>query len=141
MSEPDCVFCQIIRKETPASVVYEDEQVTAFMSNHPVNIGHTLVVPKTHYTDIYQIPDDEAAYLFKIAKRMAEAVKKATGIRAIRIVENNGKDAGQVIFHLHVHVIPMMPENHFRIENELRAQKRLEEDAEKIRQQLDRDSP
>lgn len=141
MSEPDCVFCQIIRKETPASVVYEDEQVTAFMSNHPVNIGHTLVVPKTHYTDIYQIPDDEAAYLFKIAKRMAEAVKKATGIRAIRIVENNGKDAGQVIFHLHVHVIPMMPENHFRIENELRAQKRLEEDAEKIRQQLDRDTP
>ncbi len=64
MSE-DCIFCQIIRKETPASIVYEDAQVIAFLTNRPVNEGHTLVVPKKHYENIYEISEEEAAYLFK----------------------------------------------------------------------------
>ena len=131
-----CVFCQIIRKEAPASMVYEDEQVAAFLSNRPVNVGHTLVVPKKHYTDVYEIPDEEAAYLFKVAKRIARAVKEATGIQGIRIVQNNGRDAGQVIFHLHVHVIPMKPHDHFFHENGVRTPELLEADAEKIRRQL-----
>ena len=118
-------------------MVYEDEQVIAFLSNRPVNVGHTLVVPKKHYTDIYEFPEDETAYIFKIAKRIALAVKEATGVEAIRIVQNNGKDAGQIIFHLHVHLIPMKPHNHLKIVNDLRAPGRLEEDAGKIREQLD----
>jgi len=137
MSEPDCVFCQIIRREAPASMVYEDEEVIAFLSNHPVNVGHTLVVPKKHYIDIYEFPEDEAAYIFKIAKRIAQAVKEATGVEAIRIVQNNGKDAGQIIFHLHVHIIPMKPQNHLKIVNDLRTPDRLEEDAGKIMEKLD----
>jgi histidine triad (HIT) family protein len=96
----ESVFCQIIRKEAPASVVYEDAQAVAFLSNHPVNVGHTLVAPKKHYRDIYEIPQEEAANLFKIVKRVAQAVKDAMGIEGIRIVQNNGKDAGQVVFHL-----------------------------------------
>ena len=107
----ECIFCQIIRKEAPASIVYEDEQVVAFLSNRPVNEGHTLVVPKKHYENIYDIPEEEAAYLFKIVKRVAHAVKDATGAEGIRIVQNNGEAAGQVIFHLHVHIIPMKPHN------------------------------
>ena len=138
MYKVTCEFCQIIRREAPASIVYEDEQVTVFLSNHPVNVGHTLVVPKRHYIDISEIPEDEAAYLFKIAKRIAQAVKQATGVEAIRIVQNNGKDAGQIIFHLHIHIIPMKPQNIFKIENELRTPELLERDAEKIRQQLGR---
>ena len=133
MSESPCVFCQIIRRESPASIVYEDEQVTAFLSNRPVNEGHTLVVPKRHYVNIFEIPEDEAAYLFKVAKRVAQAVAEATGVEAIRIVQNNGKNAAQVIFHLHVHVIPMKPQNQFRREVDLRALEFLEKDAEKIR--------
>ena len=133
MSEITCVFCQIIRREAPASIVYEDEQVAAFLSNRPVNEGHTLVVPKKHYTNIFEIPEDEAAYLFKVAKRVAEAVKEATGIEAFRIVQNNGKDAAQVIFHLHVHIIPMKPQNQFRREINLRSIEQLEQDAEEIR--------
>ncbi len=105
----ECVFCQIIRKEAPASIVYEDAQVVAFLSNRPVNVGHTLVAPKKHYENIYEIPEEEAAYLFRIVTKIARAVKDATGIEGIRIVQNNGKDAGQVIFHLHVHIIPMNP--------------------------------
>jgi histidine triad (HIT) family protein len=57
----ECAFCKIIRKEATTNIVYEDEQVAAFLSNRPVNIGHTLVVPKKHYENIYQIPEQEAA--------------------------------------------------------------------------------
>jgi histidine triad (HIT) family protein len=136
MSESACIFCRIIRKEAPASILYEDEQVAAFLSNRPVNVGHTLVVPKKHYADIYEIPEEEAAHLFKITKRIAQAVKEATEIEGIRIVQNNGKDAGQVIIHLHVHIIPMKPQDQFRHERGLRTLELLEKDAEKIRQRL-----
>ena len=136
MSETACIFCQIIRKEAPASIVYEDEQVLAFMNNRPVNTGHTLVVPKKHYADIYEIPEEEAANLFKITKRIAQAVKEATNIEAIRIVQNNGEDAGQVVFHLHVHVIPLKPRNGFPHQNSVRAMEQLMKDAEEIRQRL-----
>ncbi len=131
-----CIFCQIVRKESPASFVYEDEQVAAFLSNRPVNVGHTLIVPKKHYVDIYEMPEEEAAYLFKIVKRMAHAVKDANDNPAIRIVQNNGKDAGQVIFHMHVHIIPMKSGNHFFHENDSRLPELLDADAEKIRAQV-----
>ena len=136
MTEPVCVFCQIIRREVPASVVYEDEQLIVFLSNHPVNEGHALVVTKKHVENIYEVTEDEAAYLFKIAKRMAHAVKDATDVEGIRIVQNNGKDAGQIIFYLHVHVIPMKPNNHLQHENGFRTREQLEADAEKIKQHL-----
>jgi histidine triad (HIT) family protein len=131
-----CVFCQIIRKQATASIVYEDNRVIVFLSHHPVNEGHALVVPKEHYENIYEIPEDETAHLFKIAKRTAHAVNEATGIEGIRIVQNNGKDAGQIVFHLHVHIIPMKPHEQFRHENGFRPPELLAKDAEKIRRFL-----
>ncbi len=109
----DCVFCQIIRKESPASFVYEDDRVVVFLSNRPVNEGHSLVVPKKHYENIYEVPDDEVEYLFKIAKHVSVAVRDAMAAEGIRVVQNNGVAAGQVIFHFHVHVIPMKPHEGF----------------------------
>lgn len=132
----ECVFCKIARKEAPASIVYEDTQVIAFLSSRPVNAGHTLVIPKKHYENIYEIPEDKLAYLFKIVKKIAHAVKDATGTEGIRIVQNNGEAAGQVVFHLHVHIIPMKPHNQFRHENSYRTAEELDRDAEKIRQHL-----
>src|SRR5208283_1698142 len=132
----ECIFCQITHKEAPASIVYEDTQVAAFLSNHPINVGHTLVAPKKHYENIYEIPEEEAAYLFKIVKKIAHAVKTATGIEGIRIVQNNGEAAGQVVFHLHVHVIPMKPSSQLLYEHGFRAAELLSEDAEKIRRHL-----
>jgi histidine triad (HIT) family protein len=135
----DCVFCQIIRKEAFASIVYEDKQVMAFLSNRPVNEGHTLVIPKKHYVNIYEIPEEEACYLFKMAKRVAQAVSDAMAAEGIRIVQNNGEAAGQVIFHLHVHIIPLKPHEGFshgkayRNPSSPRDQESLELDAEKIR--------
>ncbi len=138
----DCIFCQIIRKEASASIVYEDEQVVAFLSNRPVNEGHMLVVPKKHYANIFEIPEDEAAYLFKIAKRVAHAVRDAMDAEGIRLVQNNGWAAGQVVFHLHVHVIPMAPNDGFvhgkafRDHSNSRGSEELQKAAEKIRQHL-----
>lgn len=128
-----CTFCKIVRKEAPAGVVYEDESVIAFMSIQPVNIGHTLVVPKKHYENIFEIPEEEHAYLYKIVKKIASAVKRATSAAGIRIVQNNGTAAGQVIFHLHVHVIPMNTHGFFSREPEIRDLQALERDAAEIR--------
>src|SRR4030043_1208217 len=102
----DCIFCRIIRKEAPASFVYEDDCVVAFLTNRPVNEGHTLVIPKKHYENIYDIPEDDIAYLFKIVKRVTHAVKDAMAAEGVRVVQNNGWAAGQVIFHFYVAVIP-----------------------------------
>jgi len=138
----ECIFCQIIRKEATANIVYEDQQVMAFLSNRPVNVGHTLLVSKKHYENIYDIPEDEAAYLFKIVKRMAHAVKDAVNAEGIRIVQNNGAAAGQVVFHLHVHVIPLKSHNKFshdgayRDLTQPRDSEALEQDSEKIRRYL-----
>lgn len=141
MSE-SCVFCKIIRKEAPANFVYEDQRVVAFLSNRPVNEGHTLVVPKKHYENIYEIPEEDVAYLFKIAKRVALAVRDAMAAEGIRVVQNNGWAAGQVIFHIHVHVIPMKPHEGFshgkayRDQTQARMPEALEIDAVKIRGHL-----
>ena len=133
MSE-SCTFCKIVQKEAPASVVYEDEKVIAFMSIQPINVGHTLVVPKKHYENVYEIPEEDVAYLYKIVKKMAHAVKKAVDAEGIRIVQNNGEAAGQVIFHLHVHIIPMNKDHSWLHHPRPRTADALESDAERIRQ-------
>jgi histidine triad (HIT) family protein len=107
MSENTCIFCKTVRKEAAASLVYEDEQVLVFMDIRPVSEGHTLVIPKQHYEDIYDTPEELVACTHKITKLIAIAVKKATNADGISIVQQNGKAAGQDIFHLHIHVIPM----------------------------------
>jgi histidine triad (HIT) family protein len=142
----ECIFCQIIQKQLPACIVYEDKQVVAFLSNRPVNEGHTLVIPKKHYTNIYEISEDETAYLFKIVKRVALAVRASLEADGIRIVQNNGEAAGQVVFHLHVHVIPMKPQEGFshgkayRSPSSSRSEEELEMDAIGIRNCLQQTS-
>jgi histidine triad (HIT) family protein len=133
MSE-SCIFCQIARKEAPASVVYEDDQIIAFMSIHPVSVGHTLVVPKKHYENIYEIPEEEVAYLYKIVKNITYAVNKTVDAEGIRIVQNNGEAAGQVVFHMHVHIIPMSKGHQWIHHPENRDADALKDDARKIRQ-------
>jgi histidine triad (HIT) family protein len=133
MSE-SCIFCKIVREEAPASIVYEDDKVIAFMSIQPINVGHTLVVPKNHYENVYEIPEEEVAYLYKIVKKLSHAVKKAVNAEGIRIVQNNGAAAGQVIFHLHVHIIPMRKGPHGVHYPVDRSADELKDDAKKIRQ-------
>lgn len=102
----DCIFCKIIRGELPSSKVYEDEQVVAFLDIHPVRPGHTLVVPKTHCQDFLDCDGEVGAQLMKAAQKVARAVVFGTQADGFNLGVNNGGAAGQVIFHLHLHVIP-----------------------------------
>jgi histidine triad (HIT) family protein len=106
MDNSSCVFCKIARKQAPASYVYEDENVLAFLDIRPLNEGHTLVIPKEHYVTIFEVPEELVAHLHRIVKRVALAVRESTKADGISIIQQNGKAAGQEIFHLHVHVIP-----------------------------------
>lgn len=103
--EQDCIFCKIIKGELPSTKIYENDYVFAFLDIKPVNIGHTLVIPKKHFKNIYETPEETMSEIIKVAKKVSEAVKK-TGVGGVNIAMNNDKAGGQVIFHSHVHVIP-----------------------------------
>lgn len=138
LSDVPCTFCQIARKQALASLVYEDENVIAFLDLRPLNEGHTLVIPKEHYETIFEIPQELIAYLHGIVKRVAVAVKEATKADGISIIQQNGKAANQDIFHLHVHVVPRYEGQklpHFNEISEVDIEK-LNQTATKIRQYL-----
>ena len=101
-----CNFCRIVAGENPASVVYDDGNVLAFMDLYPANVGHTLVVPREHWETIYDIPEKVLADLFAVVKRVSVAVKEAVGAEGISILQFNEGAAGQSVRHFHVHVIP-----------------------------------
>ncbi|HET8574831.1 MAG TPA: HIT family protein [Candidatus Paceibacterota bacterium] len=102
----DCLFCKIAAGEIPSEKIFEDENTFAFLDIHPTNPGHTLVIPKEHFENLYEIPDKILSALFITTKKLAKAVKAGTKADGINIMMNNEPAAGQVIFHAHVHVIP-----------------------------------
>jgi histidine triad (HIT) family protein len=102
----DCIFCQIAQKKIPSQIVYEDENFIAFLDIHPANKGHTLVIPKNHVKDLNELKEDAAKELFSIVQRVAYAVQKATNANAFNIIQNNGPAAGQIVSHVHIHIIP-----------------------------------
>jgi histidine triad (HIT) family protein len=102
----DCLFCKIIKKEIPANIVYEDKNVIAFLDLFPIHPGHTLVLPKKHYLNIFDAPSAELEKCMKVIKKLSLPVAKATGAHGINIGQNNEKAAGQAIMHLHFHIIP-----------------------------------
>ncbi len=100
------IFEKIINREIPATIVYEDEDTLAFMDIGPVIKGHTLVIPKTCYDSVAKTPDNVLAKLMRVCKRIAAAQIKGLGADGVNIIQNNGKVAGQVVPHIHFHVIP-----------------------------------
>jgi histidine triad (HIT) family protein len=102
----DCIFCKIVKKEIPATVVYEDEEVLVFMDIGPVIKGHALVISKKHHDPVTETPDEVLAKLHLTAKRIAQAQMNGLGADGVNIIQNNGKVAGQEVEHIHVHVIP-----------------------------------
>jgi histidine triad (HIT) family protein len=103
----DCIFCKIIRKEIPSeNFVYENDKIVAFLDIAPSNKGHTLVVPKAHYADLLETPDDVLAEIIVKTKKIAPAVMKAVGAQGFNSIFNTKPAAGQVVFHTHMHIIP-----------------------------------
>jgi histidine triad (HIT) family protein len=102
----DCLFCKIIAGEIPCEKVYEDEHTLAFLDIKPVNFGHTLVVPKEHYLNALDVPEAVFMQMISTAKKVGHTFKKGLGVDDFNIAMNNGTNAGQMVFHAHLHVIP-----------------------------------
>jgi len=136
--DESCIFCKIARKQAPASIIYEDEAVMAFLDIRPLNEGHTLVITKKHYVDLFDIPEDQLNQVHKAAKHVSLAVKKATNADGISIIQQNGRAAGQDIFHIHVHVVPRFEGQKLPGFGELRVVERtkLDDVARKITRQF-----
>lgn len=103
----NCIFCGIVQGDIQAIKVHEDELTLAFMDIQPASHGHTLVIPKAHAPNLFEIPETELAAVTLTAQRIARAVHRALAPDGIRIIQTNGAAAGQTVFHYHVHVIPM----------------------------------
>ncbi len=102
----DCIFCKIVKGEVPCEKIYETSGVFAFLDINAVNKGDVLVVTKKHYAEFIETPEEELAELIKATRKVAEAVNKALKPDGYNILINNKKAAGQVIMHIHAHIIP-----------------------------------
>ncbi len=111
----DCIFCKIVRSELPATKVYEDAEVLGFLDIKPVNPGHTLVIPKKHFESIHDTPDELVAKMIIVAKKIAGAIQKNLGAQGVNIGMNNGRAAGQLVLHAHIHVMPRYGTDSFKL--------------------------
>ncbi len=104
---PDhCIFCDIIHGAAEVSVCYEDATALGFMDIQPVNLGHTLVVPREHYESFLDLPHDLGMHLFDVAMRLAPVIRRVSGCDGMNLVVSSGAAAGQDVYHFHVHLIP-----------------------------------
>ena len=100
------IFTEIIEGKWPGFIIFEDEKHVAILDKYPIDTGHSLVIPKKPYEKITDMPKDEVAELFSLVPQIANAILKATGAVAFSIAQNNGKEAKQIIPHVHIHIIP-----------------------------------
>lgn len=106
-----CIFCKIVKKEIPASIVYEDEQVLAFLDISQVTKGHTLVIPKQHYANFLECDPEVLCHLMQVAQKLAQQIVANTNALGMNILSNVHEVAGQSVPHFHLHLIPRYHEN------------------------------
>lgn len=102
----NCIFCKIISGDIPSTKIFEDDNTLAFLDIKPVNPGHTLVVPKNHSTNIFDIPEKDYLAVMRTVRTITPAIRTGVGAEGVNITSSNEKAAGQEVFHLHVHIIP-----------------------------------
>ena len=105
-SDLTCIFCKIIKGQIPARILNQDDLAVAMLDAFPLADGHTLVVPKIHYSKIQDMDRDTSASVFSLVRKISAALEKAVNVNSTTIAIHNGKEAGQEIPHLHVHIIP-----------------------------------
>ena len=106
-----CLFCQIARGERPSHTIFAGDGVVAFLDIFPCTPGHTLVIPRQHYATLAEMPAEEVGKLFQVAAMVAAKVQSALGAAGFNLGINNGKAAGQEVFHVHIHIIPRYPDD------------------------------
>lgn len=106
MNKEDCLFCKIIAGQIPATKIYENDVVLAFLDIGPISDGHTLVIPKQHFEKVHECPAEVLGQICSRLGKIAKAVAAAMGCQGYNVLCNNGKAAGQLVDHLHFHIIP-----------------------------------
>lgn len=106
MKQDNCIFCKIIAGEIPSYTLYEDEKFKIILDVGPATKGHALILPKEHYANLYELPEETAAEVIKLAKRMMIRMTDKLKCDGFNIVQNNGEAAGQTVNHFHMHLIP-----------------------------------
>ncbi|HEY1042059.1 MAG TPA: HIT family protein [Candidatus Paceibacterota bacterium] len=131
------VFMKIVRRELPAHIVYEDEKTLAFLSTGPVEPGHTLVIPKTPFRNVFDIDQEYFAAVMETVRKIAPAIRDAVGAKGVHINSNHEPEAGQEVFHLHMHIVPRHERQSFEFwPNTKYEDGEAEAVAEKIRNEL-----
>ena len=102
----DCIFCKIANGEIPAATLYEDQDFRVILDLGPASKGHALILPKAHFENLYELPDDLAGKALILAKEVIKKMKKVLNCDGYNVVQNNGEAAGQTVFHFHIHLIP-----------------------------------
>lgn len=109
------IFEKIIKRELPAHIVYEDDLTIAFLDISQATKGHTLVIPKKRYENIFELDDEIAGHLYKVVVKVSKALKKAFDLKGLNVVNNNGTIAYQQVFHYHIHLIPRYEDDDYYI--------------------------
>lgn len=102
----NCIFCKIIDGVIPSSTVYEDGDFKAIMDIAPAARGHVILLPKKHCENLFELEEELASKALVVAKKIAQAMKEELGFEGMNLLQNNGKVAGQTVFHFHIHLIP-----------------------------------
>ncbi len=106
MREDNCIFCKIANGDIPSKVLYEDDEFKVILDLGPATKGHALILPKNHYANLYELPDESASKAMILAKKMTIHMTDRLRCDGFNLVQNNGKAAGQTVFHFHLHLIP-----------------------------------
>src|SRR6478736_2229283 len=107
----DCIFCKIVNGEIPSAKVFENEHVFAFLDLSQVTKGHTLVIPKVHKENVYELTPEIASHVFQAVPKLTRALKQEYQPIGMNVLNNNGEHAGQSVFHFHIHLIPRYGQN------------------------------
>ncbi len=102
----NCIFCKIANGEIPSNTIYEDDKFRVILDNGPATKGHALVLPKEHYANLFEMPEDLLADAARVAKKVASNIKDKLSCDGLNLVQNNGETAGQTVMHFHLHIIP-----------------------------------
>ncbi len=137
-ADQECIFCRIVAGEVPADKVLDDEAGIAFLDIGPVAEGHTLLIPRKHAETLADMSEEDAAGLLRNLPRLGRAVQSATGCEGVNVLQNNGSIAGQLVPHVHFHIIPRSPgdEFHFNWPAGAYTEGRIDELAAAIREHL-----
>ena len=106
MRQDNCIFCKIAAGEIPSATIYEDNDFRVILDIEPASKGHALILPKEHYTNLYELSNELAAKALIVAKKVITKMTAILGCDGYNVVQNNGEAAGQTVFHFHIHLIP-----------------------------------